>query len=72
MNIFLSISINICFECSKELIHWDGSFEYPQHIFWLRNRKIIYRILSDLDMALCRQVDVLSKSIFVSIVSIHV
>ena len=31
---FLSISLNICFGCSK-----DVSFEYPQHIFLLRNKK---------------------------------
>ena len=30
--IFLSISLNM----------WDGSFEYPQHMFWLRNKKIIF------------------------------
>ena len=23
------------FMCSKEPYHWDGSFEYPQHMFWL-------------------------------------
>ena len=27
---FLSISLNMCF---------DGSFEYPEHMFWLRNKK---------------------------------
>ena len=32
VNIFLSICFNICFGCSKELSHWDGSFEYPQHV----------------------------------------
>ena len=37
INIFLPISFNIYFGCSKEPSHWDGSFEYPQHIFWLRN-----------------------------------
>ena len=37
--IFLSISLNMCFGCSKELSHQDGSFEYPQHMFWLRNKK---------------------------------
>ena len=37
--IFLSISLNMCFGCSKELSHQDGSFEYPQHTFWLRNKK---------------------------------
>ena len=20
--------------------HWDGSFEYQQHMFWMRNKKI--------------------------------
>ena len=39
VNIFLSISFYICFECSKEPSHWDGSFEYIQHTFWLRNKK---------------------------------
>ena len=42
MNYLLSISFNICFVCSKELSHLDGSFEYPQHMFWLRNQKIIF------------------------------
>ena len=27
------------FGCSKEPSHWDGSFEYPQHMFQLRNKK---------------------------------
>ena len=39
MNIFLPISLNICFRCPKEPSHWDRSFEYPQHMFWLRNEK---------------------------------
>ena len=39
VNIFLPIYFNICFGCSKEPSHWDGSFEYPQHMFWLRNKK---------------------------------
>ena len=29
----------MCFGCSKEPSHGDGSFEYPQHMFWLRNKK---------------------------------
>ena len=37
--IFLSISLNLCYGCSKEPSHKDGSFEYPQHMFWLRNKK---------------------------------
>ena len=42
---FLSVKVNIflpiCFGCSKEKSHGDGSFEYPQHMFSLRNKKII-------------------------------
>ena len=37
--IFSSFSLNMCFGCSKEPSNRDGSFEYPQHIFWLRNKK---------------------------------
>ena len=50
VNIFLPISFNICFGCSKEPSDWDGSFEYPQHMFWLRNKKInfLVRILKGL------------------------
>ena len=46
--IFLSISLNMCFGYSKETSHGDGSFEYPQHMFWLRNKNIIlgYALLS--------------------------
>ena len=29
----------MCFGCSKQPSQLDGSFEYPQHIFWLRNKK---------------------------------
>ena len=29
----------MCFGCSKEPSHGDSSFEYPQHMFWLRNKK---------------------------------
>ena len=36
--IFLPISFNMCFGCSKKPSHRDGSFEYPQHMFWLRNK----------------------------------
>ena len=37
--IFLNISLNMCFGCSKEPSH--GSFDYPQHKFLLRNKKNI-------------------------------
>ena len=40
VNIFLFISFNICFGCSKELSHRDDTFEYPQHMFLLRSKKI--------------------------------
>ena len=33
VNIFLSISLNMCFGCSKEPSHRDGSFEHPQNMF---------------------------------------
>ena len=46
MVIFLPISLNICFGCSKEPSHQDGSFEYPQHVLWLRNKKNNFQILS--------------------------
>ena len=34
----------MCFGCSKEPPHRDGSFEYPQHLFWLRNNKNNYEL----------------------------
>ena len=40
VNIFLPISFNISFGCLKEPPHCDGSFEYPQHMFWLQNKEI--------------------------------
>ena len=43
MNIFLSVSFNICSGRSSHLIHdWDGSFEYLQYMFRLRIEKIIF------------------------------
>ena len=42
--IFLPNSFNICFGCSKVPSHWDGSFEYPQHVFWLRKKKINFSV----------------------------
>ena len=29
----------MCFVCSKESSHGDGSLEYPQYMFWLRDKK---------------------------------
>ena len=34
----------MCCGCSKEPSHRDGSFEYPQHMFWLRNKKNIFQL----------------------------
>ena len=42
--IVLFISLNMYFGCSKEPSHRDGSFEYPQHMFWLRNKKINFQL----------------------------
>ena len=28
--------LTVCFGCSKEPSYRDGSFEYPQNMFWLR------------------------------------
>ena len=42
--IFSSIILNMSFGCSKESSHWDGSFEYPQHMFWLRNKKNYFQL----------------------------
>ena len=39
MNIFLSISLSICFGYSKRLSHRDCFLEYPQHMFRLRIKK---------------------------------
>ena len=37
--IFLPFNLNMCFGCSKEPSHWDGSFEYPQQMLWMRNKE---------------------------------
>ena len=34
----------MCFGCSKEPSQRDGSFEYPQHMFWLRNKKNSFQL----------------------------
>ena len=47
VNIFLPIIVSICFGCSKEPSHRDGSFEYPQHMFWLRTKKILFLIRTE-------------------------
>ena len=39
----------MCFGCSKEPSHRDGSFEYQQHMFWLRNKKKYFGLQSYLE-----------------------
>ena len=29
----------MCFGCSKEASHRGSSFEYPHHMFWMRNKE---------------------------------
>ena len=38
--VFLSIGLNMCLGCSKEPSQREGSFEFPQHMFWMNNKKI--------------------------------
>ena len=28
----------------KLMSHWDSSFEYPQHMFWMMNKKINFQL----------------------------
>ena len=42
VDILLPIVFNLCFGCSKEPSHIDGSFEYSQRMFWLRNKKVFF------------------------------
>ena len=51
VNIFLPIIFSVCFGCSKELSHRDGAFEYPQHVFWLRNKKNVFLLSTNLKPA---------------------
>ena len=43
------ISLNICFGCSKELSHCDGSIEHPKHMFSLRNKENNFQISTLVD-----------------------
>ena len=58
----------MCFGCSKEPSH--GSFEYPQHMFWFRNKKIIfsYTLLSGGLIGAC---GLIRLNMLVGVVSIH-
>ena len=52
LSINLPIIFKICFGYSKELSHCNGSFENPQHMFWLKIRKTFFNyvlLTEDLD-----------------------
>ena len=53
VNIFLPIIFSICFGCSREPSHCDGSFEYSQHMFWLKNKKVIFLLCTLKDIYSC-------------------
>ena len=39
LDLFIMDQFKHVFWVLKRTISWDGSFEYPQHMFWLRNKK---------------------------------
>ena len=41
MENFFDINFNICFGWSKEPSNWDDSFEYLNHMYWLKIWKVI-------------------------------
>ena len=43
VNILLLIHLNLHFGCSKKY-----HFEYPQHLFWLRNKKTNFELHTNL------------------------
>ena len=46
--IFLFLSKGICYGCSKEPSQWDGSFEHPQYILRLIDKKIFGILCSNI------------------------
>ena len=65
MNIFFPINFTFDFGCSKEPSHGDGSFEYPQHMFWLRTKEIDFLIMCSY-LEACRVLYCLSR-VFIAI-----
>ena len=45
----------MCFGCSKEPSHRDGSFEYPQHMFWMSNKKNNFQVRTPIWGGLVKQ-----------------
>ena len=56
--LLISFTFNICFGYSKEMSHGDGSFEYPKHMFWLRNEKKYFQTDSP-------SLDVYAKALYI-------
>ena len=44
MDIFFPIRFYIWYGCSKEPSQSDSSFEYLQHMFWVRNKKHFFLV----------------------------
>ena len=63
----------MCFGWSKEPSRLDVSFEYPQRMFWLRNKKIIfsYALLSGGSVFFMGELDKAVNQYFVNIL-LHV
>ena len=58
VTIFLPINLNMCFGCSKEPSHWDVSFEYPQHMFWMRNKENSFSIRTLIWRPVCKNMHI--------------
>ena len=59
--------LTFVFGCSKEFSYQGSSFEYPQHMFWLIEKKINYTLLSeglDFNKILFQPVCLLLKQFF--------
>ena len=52
VNVSISLSISFQIRCalSKETSHLDGSFEFPQYIFWLSNKILCWMFFSDYNL----------------------
>ena len=46
VNIFLSVSLTFVFDALKNHPNETGFFEYPQHMFWLKNEKNNFQVLN--------------------------
>ena len=44
VNIYMYLPIYLNVHFGKEPSHWGGSFEYPQDMLWLRNKKTYFEL----------------------------